>query len=74
MKNMNKEYRCDIDYKIIYLQDSASNPEDKMNELAAQGYKIHSQNHGIVIMMKETYSEVTELPPPIFSDGTFYGF
>lgn len=74
VKNMNKEYRCDIDYKIIYLQDSASNPEDKMNELAAQGYKIHSQNHGIVIMMKETYSEVTEPPPPIFSDGTFYGF
>ena len=79
VKNMNKEYRCDIDYKIIYLQYNASNAEKKMgeermNELAAQGYKIHSQNHGIVIMMKETYSEVTEPPPPIFSDGTFYGF
>ena len=54
---MDKEYRCDIDYKIIDLQDKASNPEDKMNELAVQGYKIHSQNHGIAIMMKETYSE-----------------
>ena len=77
VKNMDKEYRCDIDYKIIYLRDSASNPEDKMNELAAQGYKIHSQNNGIVIMMKETYSEVVKPnppTPPIFNDGTFYGF
>lgn len=74
VKNMNKEYRCDIDYKLIYLWDSASNPEDKMNKLAAQGYKIYSQDRGIAIMMKETYSEVTEPLPPIFSDGTFYGF
>ena len=75
MKNMDKEYRCDIDYKLIYLRDNASNPEDKMNELAAQGYKIYSQDHGIAIMMKETYSEVTK--PNLRSKSyneTFYGF
>lgn len=71
---MDKEYRCDIDYKIINLRDNSSKPENRMNELAAQGYKLHSQNHGFVIMMKETYSKVTEPPPPIFKDGTFYDF
>lgn len=75
MKNMNKEYRCDIDYKLIYLWDSASNPEDKMNKLAAQGYKIYSQDRGIAIMMKETYSEVTKPDPCSMPyDETFYGF
>ena len=73
VKNMDKEYRCDIDYKLIYLWDSASNPEDKMNKLAAQGYKIHSQNNGIIIMMKKTYSGVTKpKPSDIFYDGKFY--
>ena len=39
---MDKEYRCDIDYKIINLQDSMTDAEKRMNELAAQGYKLHS--------------------------------
>ena len=70
---MDKEYRCDIDYKLIYLWDSASNPEDKMNKLAAQGYKIYSQDRGIAIMMKETYSEVTRPDPcPMPYAGTFH--
>lgn len=74
MKNMDKEYRCDIDYKLIYLWDSASSPEDKMNKLAAQGYKIYSQDRGIAIMMKETYSEVARPDSrPMPYDETFYG-
>lgn len=74
VKNMDKEYRCDIDYKLIYLWDSASNPEDKMNKLAAQGYKIYSQDHGIAIMMKETYSEIARSDShPMPYDETFYG-
>ena len=74
VKNMNKEYRCDIDYKLIYLWDSASNPEDKMNKLAAQGYKIYSQDRGIAIMMKETYSEVARPDSRSMPcDETFYG-
>lgn len=75
VKNMDKEYHCDIDYKLIYLWDSASNPEDKMNKLAAQGYKIYSQDRGIAIMMKETYSEIARSDSrPMPYDETFYGF
>ena len=74
VKNMDKEYRCDIDYKIINLWDNSSKPEDRMNELAAQGCKIYSQNDGIVIMTKETYSEVTKPEPPSdFCENEFCG-
>ena len=66
---MDKEYRCDIDYKIINLQDSMTDAEKRMNELAAQGYKLHSQNCGIAIMMKKTYFEKIE---PV-DKGNFYG-
>lgn len=74
---MDKEYRCDIDYKIINLQDGTTNAEKRMNELAAQGYKLHSQSCGIAMMMKETYSEKTESKSEytdfICDIGSFYG-
>ncbi len=69
---MEKTYCCDIDYKIISLRDNITVAEKKMNELAAQGYKIHSQNYGIIIMMKESYSE--KETPKYKKKDTFYGY
>lgn len=82
MKNMDDVYCCDIDYKLIYLWDSASNPEDKMNELAAQGYRVHSHNQNFIIMVKESYYKKPKSKSKseinydlLFCDeGRFYGF
>ena len=82
MKDMDDVYCCDVKYKIINLRDHFPCPEDEMNKLAAQGYRVHSHNQNFIIMVKESYYKKPKSKSKseinydlLFCDeGRFYGF